>query len=197
MAETEDRVELSATALAALTEFYGEREAVEARFRALAEAAEDVFAAATADVVPEDWQLSQFWYDDATAETLARTAIANVGPADLIVCISAPTTFAKIKALRPPNPVKLLEYDERFQVYGDDFSPYDYRAPLQLPPTLAQRSAKMILVDPPYLSDECFTKTAETVRYLAADGVKFLACTGLCGAGEGGREGKGDGKGDG
>ena len=68
---------------------------------------------------------------------------------------------------------------------------------LQLPPTLAQRSAKMILVDPPYLSDECFTKTAETVRYLAADGVKILACTGLCGAGEGGREGKGDGKGDG
>jgi EEF1A lysine methyltransferase 1 len=82
------------------------------------------------------------------------------------------------QALRPPNPVRLLEYDTRFTVYGPDYSPYDYRRPLDLPPTLAAHSAAVVLADPPYLSDECFSKTATTVRHLAADGACVLVCTG-------------------
>jgi EEF1A lysine methyltransferase 1 len=89
---------LSATALAALASFYDERAEAEARFAALAAAADDAYAAGTAATVQEDWGLSQFWYDDATADVLARVALAHAPhPGQLIVCVSAPTAFAKIK----------------------------------------------------------------------------------------------------
>lgn len=55
----------------------------------------------------EDWQLSQFWYDDATAEALANELLkqANGG---MIVCVSAPTVFMFLKVvslqrLEPPE----------------------------------------------------------------------------------------------
>lgn len=98
MADSDDDAppQLSAAALAALGAFYQEREEAEKRFRELAAAAEDAFAAGT-KAIAEDWQLSQFWYDDATAETLARLALKHAGSDGLILCISAPTAFAKIK----------------------------------------------------------------------------------------------------
>jgi hypothetical protein len=34
----------------------------------------------------------------------------------------------------------------------------------------------VVLADPPYLSDECLTKTAITIRKLATD--KIIVCTG-------------------
>ena len=45
--------------------------------------------------LPEDWQLSQFWYTDATADALASAvadAVANVDQ-PRIACISAPTLY--------------------------------------------------------------------------------------------------------
>jgi len=80
--------------------------------------------------------------------------------------------------MHPPNPVRLLEYDQRFHIYGADFIRYDYRHPLDLPDSLAPGAAKVVLVDPPFLSEECFSKTAETVRRLAAPGARIVACTG-------------------
>jgi EEF1A lysine methyltransferase 1 len=38
---------------------------------------------------------------------------------------------------------------------------------------------EVVLVDPPYLSDECLTKTAMTIRKLATD--KIILCTGIVG----------------
>ena len=70
----------------------------------------------------------------------------------------------------------LLEYDRRFEIYGDSFCFYDYNHPLSLPPRLAQQSFGLVVVDPPYLSEECLRKTSETVQYLAKD--KILLCTG-------------------
>ena len=98
MADSDDDTppQLSAAALAALGAFYQEREEAEKRFRELAAAAEDAFVVGT-KAIAEDWQLSQFWYDDATAETLARLSLKHAGNDGLILCISAPTAFAKIK----------------------------------------------------------------------------------------------------
>jgi len=80
--------------------------------------------------------------------------------------------------MHPPNPVRLLEYDQRFHIYGADFIRYDYRHPLDLPDSLTHGTAKVVLVDPPFLSEECFSKSAETVRRLAAPGARIVACTG-------------------
>jgi 16S rRNA G966 N2-methylase RsmD len=72
--------------------------------------------------------------------------------------------------------VVLLEYDRRFEVYGDCFCYYDYHDPLNLPEKVAQHSFGLVVADPPFLSEECLRKTAQTVKYLASN--KIILCTG-------------------
>lgn len=52
--------------------------------------------------------------------------------------------------------VKLLEIDDRFGVFKE-FVHYDFEKALQLPPEL-KGSFDRIIVDPPFLSDDCQTK---------------------------------------
>ena len=101
--------------------------------------------------LPEDWQLSQFWYTDATADALASAvaaAVANVDQAR-IACVSAPTLYRleilgldlfrdpftrALKRLNKPNlRAEVFEYDNRFAAFGSDFHFFDYKAPLEVP----------------------------------------------------------------
>lgn len=50
----------------------------------------------------------------------------------------------------PDIPAQILEFDKRFDQYGDDFIFYDYNQPEELPSAL-KHSYKIIVVDPPYL----------------------------------------------
>ena len=43
--------------------------------------------------VGEDWQLSQFWYSEATAGALAGAVLSAAGPAGRVACVSAPTLY--------------------------------------------------------------------------------------------------------
>lgn len=63
--EDDDTPKLSEHAMAALMEFYEEQNALEKTAHNAA--------------VAENWQLSQFWYDEITAETLAKEALQVVG----------------------------------------------------------------------------------------------------------------------
>ena len=95
-----------------------------------------------------------------------------------IACVSCPTLYSKLISIKPKScQTVLLEYDRRFEIYGEDFVYYDYNHPLNLPrERLCEHSFDLVVVDPPYLSDECLRKTAQTVKYLAKD--KILLCTG-------------------
>lgn len=46
--------------------------------------------------------------------------------------------------------MQLLEYDNRFKQYGNEFTFYDYNQPLELPSTM-KHSFRIIIADPPYL----------------------------------------------
>ena len=72
--------------------------------------------------------------------------------------------------------VALLEYDQRFSVFGSEFVLYDYRSPLDVPGDLREQF-DLVVADPPFLSEECLTKTAVTVRLLAKHHI--LLCTGM------------------
>jgi 16S rRNA G966 N2-methylase RsmD len=72
--------------------------------------------------------------------------------------------------------VTLFEFDKRFAVYGKDFILYDYNTPLDIPCHFA-RNFDVVVVDPPFLSEECLNKTAVTVKFLAKH--KIILCTGL------------------
>jgi EEF1A lysine methyltransferase 1 len=71
--------------------------------------------------------------------------------------------------------VTLFEFDERFAAYGGDFCFYDYKNPLKVPQEMAG-SFDVVVADPPFLSEECLTKTAVTIRFLSKH--KVLLCTG-------------------
>lgn len=150
--------ELSGYAKAALEEFLREREAYE-----------------KGTVPEEDWQLSQFWYSDETAAALAKEVMRAAGPDGGIACISCPTLYKKLRELGCKNMIKLLEFDRRFECHGEDFVHYDYNTPLQIPQDWLGKFTVVVL-DPPFLSDECLSKTAETVVFLRP---KFIIlCTG-------------------
>ena len=69
----------------------------------------------------------------------------------------------------------IFEYDSRFEKFGDDFIYYDYNKPLEIPKSM-EHYYDIVVADPPFLSEECLTKTAISVKYLAKD--KILLCTG-------------------
>lgn len=94
--------------------------------------------------------------------------------------MSAPSVYQKLKqgVVDGSDRVSafVLEYDRRFASYGDDFIFYDYNEPLSLPASVAPQSFDIVLADPPYLSEECLSKVAKTIKYLSKG--KVLLCTG-------------------
>ncbi|RIA91724.1 putative N6-adenine methyltransferase-domain-containing protein [Glomus cerebriforme] len=130
----------------------------------------------------EDWQLSQFWYDEETSNTLAQEILANTSPDSRIACISAPTAFVKLKSIKPlpKQTICLFEFDTRFAVYGTNFYEYDYNKPTEFRNSSElKNSFDFILVDPPFLSEDCCTKTMITVRWIGKkENCKILICTG-------------------
>lgn len=94
-----------------------------------------------------------------------------------IACLSCPTLYSKLAQMQAPSHhTVLLEYDKRFQKYGEHFIHYDYRQPLQLPGNLQEGSFDLVVADPPFLSEECLSKVADTVKFLTRQ--KIILCTG-------------------
>jgi hypothetical protein len=97
---TNQRRQLSGSALDALKEFYGERDARAKQFEELKGKAEDDFEGKLSmDVFTEDWNASQFWYNDETATTLARQLLDGATDETKIAVVSAPSAFIQLKNL--------------------------------------------------------------------------------------------------
>uniref|UniRef100_A0A4W4HEB7 EEF1A lysine methyltransferase 1 n=1 Tax=Electrophorus electricus TaxID=8005 RepID=A0A4W4HEB7_ELEEL len=97
-----------------------------------------------------------------------------------IACVSAPSVYQKLKQLASQkencSSAVLFEFDRRFSAYGDEFVFYDYSNPLCLPEEVLPQSFDIVIADPPYLSEECLSKVALTLKYLTKS--KILLCTG-------------------
>ncbi|KAJ6662275.1 hypothetical protein lerEdw1_012438 [Lerista edwardsae] len=169
MSDSDDDVpQLSSETLAALQEFYTEQR--EREDTKTTERFNNNFLG----LIEENWQLSQFWYDKETAVCLANEAVRGGGR---IACVSAPSIYQQLKVQNSKDfSACILEYDQRFSVYGPEYIFYDYNSPLNLPANLVANSFDIVLADPPYLSEECLRKTAETIKYLTKG--KILLCTG-------------------
>ncbi|KAF2466680.1 uncharacterized protein BDR25DRAFT_336271 [Lindgomyces ingoldianus] len=178
MASTEtddnDMPQLSAGALDALKEFYSERDSRQKRFEDLKTQAEDDFggnAKLSMEAFTEDWNASQFWYNDETATILAQQLLDGATNETHIAVVSAPSVFIQLKNLLASEDYNiqpkliLLEYDERFSVFKE-FVQYDFEHPIKLPAEF-KSSFDRIICDPPFLSQDCQTKAALTARWLA------------------------------
>lgn len=93
--------------------------------------------------------------------------------------MSAPSVYQKLRqgVISGSDQVSavVLEYDRRFAIYGEEFVFYDYNEPLALAGA-APQSFDVVVADPPYLSEECLTKVAQTIKHLSKG--KVLLCTG-------------------
>lgn len=191
----DDPIKLSEHTLVALRTFQEQQEAEKEQFAVLQARAQSRFSQnqdsqadfklqsiiPEIDLFKEDWQLSQFWYSSATADALAqellndpttsREAPLRVG----VLC--APSVYPKLLT-RNASDVWLFEFDIRFEVLaGEKFVKYDYNFPLQLPIEL-KGSFDRLIVDPPFLSDECEVKAATTARWLSKPDARLLICSG-------------------
>ncbi|TVY93999.1 Protein-lysine N-methyltransferase [Lachnellula willkommii] len=190
--EDDEPLVLSGSALDALKEFYADRDAHHKQFEDLKAAAEDNAAPLSMDAFAEDWNESQFWYSDETAVALAEELLEGAGKGTTIAVVSAPSVFVQVKNIlaksgttedeRPK--VYLLEFDQRFEVFPE-FVFYDFNNPLNLPQAGMKGSVDKIICDPPFLSEDCQTKAALTVRWLSkswdtapASDLRVIVCTG-------------------
>ncbi|KAI5232357.1 N-6 adenine-specific DNA methyltransferase-like protein 2 [Aureobasidium subglaciale] len=147
--DEDDRPQLDASTMALLQEFYTERDEREKQFEDLKAKAEDEFDCSkplSMDLFTESWQDSQFWYKDETATVLAEQLLDGVTEDSKIAVVSAPSVYIQLRNLlndRERYPIRpklmLLEFDERFGVFKDDFSFYDYKQPFKLDPALTVR----------------------------------------------------------
>ncbi|GAU93705.1 hypothetical protein RvY_05601 [Ramazzottius varieornatus] len=168
----EEPLQLSEEAFRALREFHAEQEKTPDDAEGLP--------------ISENWQLSQFWYDESTSKFLAEEVRKSSQNGDWIACLSCPSLYKSLVEVIGRHTeedknltVFLFEYDERFlSLAGDKFVQYDFNHPEAIPETLL-RKFQYIAADPPFLSQDCFSKTAELCTKLGTSSTtKILFCTG-------------------
>lgn len=113
MSASDSEPELSSETLKILQQVMQEQQEQQERFEKLRQQAEDRFDEAqesnkdlsqiTMDFFREDWQLSQFWYDENTSEQLAREVLENTDKDSLVCCISSPTAYVKLMVSKEPR----------------------------------------------------------------------------------------------
>uniref|UniRef100_A0A1I7TM35 Protein-lysine N-methyltransferase n=1 Tax=Caenorhabditis tropicalis TaxID=1561998 RepID=A0A1I7TM35_9PELO len=175
MSDEEDIPQLSADTLAALSMFQAEQQ----------KKLEDL-KSGKSEKIDEDWQLSQFWYDDETSKKLVSEGIAaakssSERPAK-IGCVSSPTLvkfFHETEEYKMGQiQITLFEFDSRFGMkFPTEFVEYDYKQPTNLPAELLG-TFDVIIADPPFLAAECLIKTSHSIRLLGKENVKVILCTG-------------------
>ncbi|XP_052866230.1 protein-lysine N-methyltransferase CG9154 [Anopheles cruzii] len=131
----------------------------------------------------ENWQLSQFWYNESTKEKLAsivenlqKEKTASQGKFK-VALLSAPSAYKHVSNVVPD--VMLFEYDERFAFYGEHFRQYDYNRAFE-PQYLDEfrHTFDLVIADPPFLSEECIKKIAFIVKKIAKTDGKLVLCSG-------------------
>ncbi|KAM0249375.1 hypothetical protein ACHAQJ_009091 [Trichoderma viride] len=144
MSDSDDEpITLSSHALAALKSFEAERGEHQAKFERLQAEAESN-SLLSIDTFTEDWNESQFWYSDDTANTLATELLRDATSDMTIAVVSAPSVFVALKNIlrsksddEKPKLI-LLEHDNRFGVFSE-FYFYDFQQPVRLPAALTVR----------------------------------------------------------
>lgn len=105
--------------------------------------------------------LSQFWYDEETQKTfgkLVKKLIKHFDDDIHIALLSCPSLYETISSIA--DNVKLFEYDMKFAKYEKAFVAYDYNlGDDENYLKEHENSFDLIILDPPFLSEECLRKS--------------------------------------
>ena len=167
----DDELKLSEHSLMALQEFLAEQKEHLTKFEALKKDVDQL----DMEMFTEDWNLSQFWYDQQTRTFLAQKALSH--SPKTVGCLSSPSVYLALRKMNPEATCVVFEFDKRFNAFGDDFVFYDFNNPVDIDSKWKSKF-DVLVVDPPFLSDECWSKVSQTVRWLTHDSSKLIICTG-------------------
>jgi 16S rRNA G966 N2-methylase RsmD len=177
MTNDDDEFKLNSSTAAILAQFLIDKESENLRFDQLKQESEKRHLLTMVDF-KEDWQLSQFWYTAETSELIAAEALEQTHSNGRIGCIASPSAFVSLQKMGQNRELFLFEIDTRFDVFQNEFVCYDFNKPLDFPDEL-RKSFDYLIIDPPFLSQECWKKTSFTAKQLIKQGGKILVCTGM------------------
>ncbi|XP_053666412.1 protein-lysine N-methyltransferase CG9154 [Anopheles marshallii] len=129
----------------------------------------------------ENWQLSQFWYNEGTKQKLAfivrKLQEQDFSNTFRVALLSAPSAFKHV--LNENKQAVLFEFDERFASYGDNFQQYDYNKAFDSEYMDAFAGQfDLVIADPPFLSEECIEKMGAIVKKITKQNAKIILCSG-------------------
>uniref|UniRef100_A0A182NWT9 Protein-lysine N-methyltransferase n=1 Tax=Anopheles dirus TaxID=7168 RepID=A0A182NWT9_9DIPT len=134
-----------------------------------------------AECFEENWQLSQFWYNETTKQKLALIvkSLQDLNTSDefKVALLSAPSAFKHVASEN--KDAVLFEFDERFAAFGDNFQQYDYNKAYD--PEYLDTFANqfdLVIADPPFLSEECIEKIGVIVKKITKQNGKTVLCSG-------------------
>ncbi|XP_050078420.1 protein-lysine N-methyltransferase CG9154 [Anopheles maculipalpis] len=163
---------LPADTMLILQQFLQEKESKERSEKAGAE---------PAGCFEENWQLSQFWYNEKTKQKIALIVrnLQDESTSDTfqVALLSAPSAFKHV--VNENQQAMLFEFDERFASYGDNFQQYDYNRAYDAGYMDAFADKfDLIIADPPFLSEECIEKIGAIVKKISKQNAKIVLCSG-------------------
>ncbi|KIM39081.1 hypothetical protein M413DRAFT_75189 [Hebeloma cylindrosporum] len=114
----------------------------------------------------EDWQLSQFWYSEESAATIAEHIHSLCTPSTNIAFLCCPTAFVAFQHKKRLENAKLLEFDQRFAILSPkQFIPYDIDEPDVFPESLRGK-VEIAVADPPFLNEVTNKKLLQTLKQI-------------------------------
>ena len=120
---------------------------------------------------PEDQQLNQYWFSQATIDTLREAVLEGVASLDKdapkVAFLSTPSLFFAFDEVERRN-FFLFDFDSKATWFKDaNYIYYDYNNPLGFDETLYNRF-DLVVIDPPFITSEVWDKYAQTTRALAS-----------------------------
>ena len=115
--------------------------------------------------------LNQYWYSEHTIATLVQAVREQQqqarGTRLKTAFVSTPSLFFSLNASERHD-CRVLDYDRDLGADCPEFEFYDFNRPTDLPADL-QHAFAMVVIDPPYIEQDCWRKYATTAHFLLAE----------------------------
>jgi hypothetical protein len=116
--------------------------------------------------------LNQYWYSEATINAIVKE-VTDHGQGGTAFVSTPSCYFACDAASRSKH--KCLDFDEKWSE-DPGFVKYDFNAPIDLPADL-EGTFELVVIDPPFITEEVWEKYTATAKWLLAPGGKVLCST--------------------
>lgn len=118
---------------------------------------------------------NQYWYSKYTIDKIVEEVEAVAGS---VAFLSTPSIYYSLKSKDLKRSSCVFDLDEDFSktLHDDNFCVYDFNKPVDMAERHKHRY-DCVVVDPPFITKECWAKYAETVRHVLQPGGKIILST--------------------